>query len=1078
MPHYYKSFFTIDETYKPIMRRENLRESPKIWLNFYPHPSFVEFLRILLEQMDSGKKSVWLTGAFGTGKTFAALVLQKLFNTDDTQFEQYFEKRKEQFSSDTIYNLLKKFRKDGVLAVFETGSDAIGAKEQFLVRIESAIIKELQDRKLKIPPKGELNKIIERVREEGDNFFKMRDSIQDQLENLNSSYKTFDALKRDLENDALRDGLLSDTLQVLWARNIFLDLSSRSLLEWNDQILKQNGLKKLIFIWDEFASYIDRNRSELKTLEELAEAAQDGKFYFVPVTHVTIDSYLASGSESAKKANDRFVFRTLEMPDDTAFKLAADAFHLVPKMEKQWENEQATLWYSVKDVVDIHFQGVKNITVDSFRNILPIHPIAAFVLKRLSTLIGSSQRSLFDYLKGNANGAEFQEFIEIGGPDISGKQFLTIDHLWKYFIERDDLGLNQAVRETRVEFNRHNGLTMEQQRVFRSVLLFSLLYRLSNDEELIEPTIKNIVASFKGDSSILGVEQVILQLKDKQCFSIVNGRCEMFRSNVNMAELDKEKDKLRSKFNTLVLGDPTKNALESKIKHFNINNRFVVRVGNVDSLTANIPNRDYFAPDSGNQILVQFILAKNDDERLRIPEKIKSLAKQYSDHRIIFLTMPLTFCDNNINNWENYIEQYAQIQLTTDTISQRAHAQAIEQLNEEWKRRITDNTQPIYGYKSTESGETKSDLTWSTLKNYLLNFIKQTLPDCVDEYSGYSHNALGNPTGLQQWAKAGINFQGTGAAANQGIKAFKDKNITGDPAWFDANPQHPLTKMRNLCLDKRKNTVGKNNPCSIRKIYIELQRSPFGLQCVPYSAFVMGFILKEWLNENLQWTNGQITKPLDLDSLAEIIEKVVQDDGQNRIRDEKLICRLSKEEKTFVEHVGEMFGFSTDRNGSVESTINAVQSRIVNISNKVPLWVLPDYISSKNHRLANELRTVIENLCLSFTISANKKNTEERINYITEIGKLLLQHDELAKEFASFMQTETFEKAFRKWTDQTEPTLKTLAEEIGDLTSQYCQTLKEKCVHEAGWLWNQADYSNLLSTVKREYEIIHCIKSQ
>ena len=58
------------------------------------------------------------------------------------------------------------------------------------------------------------------------------------------------------------------------------------------------------------------------------------------------------------------------------------------------------------------------------------------------------------------------------------------------------------------------------------------------------------------------------------------------------------------------------------------------------------------------------------------------------------------------------------------------------------------------------------------------------------------------------------------------------------------------------------------------KIYIELQRVPYGLRCVPYSAFVLGFVLKGWLTKKppLQWTNGQITKRLDADTLAEIIE--------------------------------------------------------------------------------------------------------------------------------------------------------------------------------------------------------------
>jgi hypothetical protein len=350
---FYKDFFTIDEKYKPVMTREEFAKEPKMWLGFYPHPSFIKFLRTVLEQMESCKKSVWLTGAYGTGKTYAALVLQKLFNDTDENIDEWFEKRKEQFTADTIKQSLHQQRQNGVLAVFETGSDAVGAKEQFLVRIEQAIVKTLQERNLKIPPKGELEKIVARIQEEDGNFFTTRDAIQHRLAHLNSSYKTFTDLKKGLENEGLRDGLLSDSLTVLRERSIYLDLSSQSLLSWINNVLEVNGLKKLVFIWDEFSAYVDKNRSELKTLEELAEAAQQGRFYFIPVTHMRIDAYLAAGADSAKKANDRFEFRALDMPNDTAFRLAADAFQVLSEKKKDWEQERTLLWHSIKDVVDI-----------------------------------------------------------------------------------------------------------------------------------------------------------------------------------------------------------------------------------------------------------------------------------------------------------------------------------------------------------------------------------------------------------------------------------------------------------------------------------------------------------------------------------------------------------------------------------------------------------------------------------------------------------------------------------------------------------------------------------------------------
>ncbi|MGL6196914.1 MAG: hypothetical protein ACRC2T_19035 [Thermoguttaceae bacterium] len=822
-PTHYKDYFTIDEKYKPVMTRDEFAKEPKKWLGFYPHPSFVEFLRAILAQMDQSKKSVWLTGAYGTGKTYAALVLQKLFNDSDENIKEWFTKRDKQFS-DTIKDSLKKLRKSGVLAVFDTGSDALGAKDQFLVRIEQAIVKALQECKLQVPPKGELlDKIIERIKEEGSNFFATKDAIQDRLAHLNSSYTKFSELKKGLENEALRDGLLSDVQTVLWERSIYLGLSSQSLLTWIDAVLKQNNLSKLVFIWDEFSAYVNKNSSELKTLEELAEAAQQGKFYFIPVTHMKLDAYLASASESAKKANDRFEFKALDMPNDTAFKLVADAFQKIPGKESEWAQEQERLWYSVKDVVDLHFKSETDIQSESFREILPIHPMAAYVLKHLATFVGSNQRSLFDYLKNDAKGSEFRLFIESGGPTVEGKQILTVDHLWSYFVERDDLGQDRKVSDIKSAFRQKvSNLQPEEQRVFKAVLLFSLLGQMQGKDghALLQPTVENIVQSFTGDGKIHGVESVLKQLQEKGCFQIVNNRCEMFRSNVNEEGLEKKKNELRPKFNSLVLAVKTKDTIEKKIKEMNIGDRFEVRVNSVDAVTTNIQNREQFSPDGDdNRILLQFILAKDREEKLKIPEKIKSLAKQFHDHRILFITVPITFCENNSDHWEEYIEYIAKQDTALDQAEKQRYSEVTDNWNEEWKRMLLDASREVTVYKPIKDGspEKQTPLTWSTLKQCLLNFVDQTLPDCVDKYSGYGMNVFGTPSSLHQWAKAGISFQPAGAAG-QAITAFKRDGITGDVQWFENNPQHSLTKIRNLCLEKLKNTIGNNAPCSVQRI--------------------------------------------------------------------------------------------------------------------------------------------------------------------------------------------------------------------------------------------------------------------
>jgi len=59
---YYTDFFTVPQDYKANMTREAINETPETWLDFYPHVKYVEFLNTLLQLINGGSKSIWLTG--------------------------------------------------------------------------------------------------------------------------------------------------------------------------------------------------------------------------------------------------------------------------------------------------------------------------------------------------------------------------------------------------------------------------------------------------------------------------------------------------------------------------------------------------------------------------------------------------------------------------------------------------------------------------------------------------------------------------------------------------------------------------------------------------------------------------------------------------------------------------------------------------------------------------------------------------------------------------------------------------------------------------------------------------------
>lgn len=1070
---FYRDYFGIRPDYAPCMTLADINKAPETWLGFYPHDSFVEILRELLRSLEGGNKTLWITGAYGTGKSHASLVLQKLFTDDEVRVRKWLDLRKAQIK-DPVRDVFLKQRETKVLAVYDVNTDGVDAKNQFLMRLQRGITKALEAEGHTIPLKGKLDEVIERIRQDESHFFAKRDDMQARLSHLNAGIKTADALGKRLRAANQEAGLVSDAMLVLEARNIYLDLSAEEFLSWVDASLNANGLSKLVYIWDEFSAFMDRNRTALKTLEQLAEAAQQGRFYFVPVTHTDISSYVAEGSESAKKANDRFTFKRIDLPNETALKLAADAFVIKPEKSAEWRIERDELWHGVNGVAE-NYMVVQKAGIDAadFKGILPLHPMAAFLLKHLSVAIGSNQRSMFEFL----NGQEFRAFIEKGGLEVPDHQFLTVDHLWRYFVERDDLGTGQAVQEARAEYaRRENDLQPDERRVFKAVLLFGLIEQIQGDgHPLLSATVENIERSFEGDGALTGVDMILRNLEQKHCFTILNGHCRRFRDRLDKKEIEKKKAAIEGKFDDRVLKE-TEVELGKQLKGINYGGRYDVRAASVHGLSAsNISKRDSFS-DNGNRVLVQFILARDEQEQLRIPDKAKELAKQFKDHRMLFVTLPeVSFCRDNAKAWEEFTENSARLELAiaaSDNSSKRVFEAQVSSAKAAWHSKVTAATKLIV-YKPNPNGEPFiEEVTWGQLKkDWLIGYAKKTFAAYTDDLCGFNISAFAAPTALQSWALAGMEFDKFAKSGQwKTVVATWQKNgVAGEETWFDVNPNHPLTQLRDYCKKRQDNTVGVGNTCSIRKLYIDLQRPPFGLLGVPHSAFVLGFVLKTWLTgqRKLQWTDRVTSKALDAAALAEIIEAVVKDDGANAIKNEKLICRLSKEEKAFIEQSSVIFGNSPLADGTVEAALNAVRTRLEQISQRVPLWVLPDHIRAQAEPSAEAMGKVIDALCAANGISS-KGDTEARGNKVKEIGEILLATPGLAESLAKYMTPVVFEEVFQRYVDNAKPELKAAAERMDDSSHIYCKVVKNRFAATSGWLWKRGDAESVLEEVYQQ----------
>lgn len=88
----YRDYFNIDPKYFPAVTADLVASGEVSWKRFYPHETFVDLLKTVHAVL-SGKtpRSIWVEGAYGTGKSHAALTVKSLLEASDDEVRAYFD---------------------------------------------------------------------------------------------------------------------------------------------------------------------------------------------------------------------------------------------------------------------------------------------------------------------------------------------------------------------------------------------------------------------------------------------------------------------------------------------------------------------------------------------------------------------------------------------------------------------------------------------------------------------------------------------------------------------------------------------------------------------------------------------------------------------------------------------------------------------------------------------------------------------------------------------------------------------------------------------------------------------------
>ena len=135
----YCEYFDINETYFPCIDESAINAGVD-WRRTYPHETFIKLLRTT-ENMLGGatKRSIWIHGAYGTGKSQCAYALKKILEVSEEELRAYWDRYEPLKRETPLLGKLLGHKEKGIVTAFRYASGSIDSPQQLFLAVQESI---------------------------------------------------------------------------------------------------------------------------------------------------------------------------------------------------------------------------------------------------------------------------------------------------------------------------------------------------------------------------------------------------------------------------------------------------------------------------------------------------------------------------------------------------------------------------------------------------------------------------------------------------------------------------------------------------------------------------------------------------------------------------------------------------------------------------------------------------------------------------------------------------------------------------------------------------------------------------
>ena len=945
----YCEYFDVNESYFPCIDESAINAGAP-WETTYPHETFIDLLNSA-EKMLGGttNRSIWIHGAYGTGKSQCAYALKKILEVPNDELRAYWDRYEPLKKNKALLEKLIGHKEQGVLTAYRYASGSITSPQLLFLAVQESIRAALDA----VPGsyKGEntlKESVIAWLTDSSHNAF-VNSLLQKPEWVSEFSQSSADEIINSLRKSSDVSSLMESIFKMAEKEGITaLSLTADSLCAWIKDIVAQNHTK-VVLIWDEFSGFFRQNRNSLDEFQKIVALCQETHFYFVIVTHpiTSIAGASISKDDPMSVVQQRYKQIEITLPPNIAFELIGHAFSVIPAAKDQWEVMTGDLnsKISASKIAVMKAAVVKSDSV--MQHMLPIHPMAALVLKNIASAFQSNQRSMFDFIKTpkDLDVHAFQWFIQNTRPD-SDRSLLTVDMLWDFFYEKGKDYLTSDIKLILDTYPQQTNLTEKEKVVLKTILIMQAVdQRLGGTIPVLKATDQNLSYAFEGDWDVYENEckSIAKALVKKGVLiqtPIADGK-QVYSAAVlagDGAKIDRLKDEVRKNGTITKLVEEGTQLASALSLTPPLRLRYAVNTDTgalpVVTVTNFVKMMDQLkVKDTSWHFFAVLALARTDEEAQTFRNMIKKTIGNAEYKTILVidaLSSPL-----GLELFEEYVSYSAMSMYYNGNNNQQSKdnaRKAREVLDRTWRDRIHDGSFIVWSY-ANQDGEkaTGANAVHTIMQTVVLNRYNH-VPDFT---KGLTESQLKN-TQTKQVAKYGF-----GLSDVKGLIAGCEKTVLGkvwnrDTYWSDQELEKEPISIIKRSVDKLiHEAFRENGRISIDEI-CELLETAYGFAPCNLTAFVLGFLLKEYKGDPFRSQDSEgLRESMTPDKLSEMIGNYYSKKAKTTY-----IVSLTPEEKSFYELTEKAWRITPNTCTSPTQASSLIQAKMRDFV--YPVWTLEE----------------------------------------------------------------------------------------------------------------------------------------